>query len=245
MFDPITFGLGFGLWKLGEYVYKEVTKPGTPPDPRKAKEVEELTAEPIYFAVAILAKFAKADGIVTKNEIATIENILRDIDLTGEKRTKAINVFRKHKDGALTYGESLSVFAALTKDSLEFRGALCILLLRLAHADGNPPQRALAGVQQACNACGVEYAKVCEVFQEAEQQKNAEINAAYEVIGCSRADSVDAIKKRYRELTKTFHPDTMSGKDIHPEITKLAVAKFREIQDAYERIISLRSATNA
>ena len=100
MFDPITFGIGFGLWKLGQYIYNEVNKPGTPPDPRKEKEIEELAADPIFFAVAILAKFAKADGVVTKREIAKIEEILSDIELTGENRAKAIKIFSKHKEGA-------------------------------------------------------------------------------------------------------------------------------------------------
>jgi DnaJ like chaperone protein len=245
MFDPISFGIGYGLWKLGEYIYKEVNSPETPPDPRKSKEVEELTPEPIYFAVAILAKFAKADGIVTKNEIATIEGILRDIELTGEKRTKAIGIFSKHKNGALTYEESLSIFAELTEDSDDLRGALCILLLRLAHADGQPPQHAINGVQQACDAFDMDYIKLTQVFQEIEQQKRASVAIFYETLGCSANDSVDAIKKRYRYLTKTFHPDTIAGKELPPEFIKVAEAKFLEIQNAYEQIMSLRNATNS
>ena len=244
MFDPISLGLGYGAWKLGKYIYEEFNKPSTPPNPRKEAEIKELIAEPIYFAVAILAKFAKADGIVTKNEVATIEGILRDIELTGEDRKKAIRIFTQHKDGALSYEESLTILAALAENDFDFRSGLCILLLRLAHADGTPPQRAIQGVQHACNVLGIDYAEAHQIFQQQEHHRRGAINADFELLGCSSHDSVDTIKKRYRELTKTFHPDTMSGKDLHPEITKLAVAKFREIQDAYERIMSRRNATN-
>lgn len=237
MFDPITFGIGFGLWKLGQYVYNEFNKPGTPPDPAKEKEIKELAVDPIFFAVAILAKFAKADGIVTKREVAKIEEILADIELTGDNRAKAIKTFSRHKEGALSYEESLGVYAHLTKDSDELRGGLCILLLRLAHADGSPPQRAIQDVQKACTICELDYNEVYVFFENIEQAKSATVSSAYEILGCSPNDSVDAVKRRYRHLTKTFHPDTIAGKELPPEFIKVAEAKFREIQEAYEKII--------
>ena len=70
MFDPISLGLGFGAWKLGKRIFKEFNK--SPAERIKDMEIAELTAEPIFFAVAILAKFTKLDGIVTKNEIKTV-----------------------------------------------------------------------------------------------------------------------------------------------------------------------------
>lgn len=241
MFDPISLGIGFGLWKLGEYIYNKVNDNGIAADPRKSKEIEDLAQEPIYFAVAILAKFAKADGVITRAEIACVEEILRDIELTGEKRTRAISIFKKHKAGALTYEESLAVFAELTADSADLRGALCMLLLRLAHADGTPPDDALFRVQQACGACGIDYTELQNIFWQHQQQNRSTINAAYETLGCSQNDSMDAIKTRYRHLVRTFHPDTLSGKDLPPEFTKVAEAKFCEIQNAYEFIVSLKS----
>lgn len=238
MFDPISLGLGYGAWKLGKYIFEEFNKPSTPPDLRKEAEINALTAEPIYFVVAILAKFAKSDDIVTKNEIATVEEILREIELTGEDRTKAVSVFRKYKDGALSYEESLAIFAELTENAMDFRGTLCVLLLRLAHADGIPPKRAVEGVRKACDACGIDYAELFRFFQEQQARRREAIAAEYELLGCSPSDSADSIKARYRYLTKTFHPDTIAGKDLPPEFTKVAEAKFRDIQDAYERITS-------
>jgi DnaJ like chaperone protein len=246
MFDPISIGLGIGAWKLGEYIYEEFNKSSIPPDPRKEVEIEELrNAEPVYFAVAILAKFAKLDGIVTKNEIATIERILSDIDLTGEGRNKAIHFFRKHKDGALSYEESLAIIAELAENDLDFRAAVCILLFRLAHAEGMAQQLAVQGVQHACEVMGIDYAEANQVFQEQERHRREAVSADFELLGCSPNDSMESIKKRYRELTRTFHPDTVTGKDLHPEITKLAAAKFRDIQEAYERIMSQHKAPNA
>ena len=236
MFDPLSLGLGYGAWKLAKYIYEEVNKSSTPPDPRKEEEVKKLTEEPTYLVVAILAKFAKADGIVTKNEIATVEEILREIEITGEDRTKAIGIFRKYKDGALSYEESLALFADLTENAMNARGTLCILLLRLAHADGVPSKTTVVLVRKACDICEIEYSELFRFFQEQQALRIEAIAADYELLGCSPTDSEDSIKAKYRHLTKTFHPDTIAGKDLPPEFIKVAEAKFREIQEAYERI---------
>lgn len=243
MIPLIALGLGYAAWELGKYI-EESFNPFTPVNPVKKAEIEELTAEPIFFSVALLAKFAKADGIVTKNEVATIEQILRDIELTGENRKKAIRIFTKHKDGVLSYQESLTILAGLTENNIPCRVGICILLFRLAHADGTPPQKAIDGLQHACKVFGIDYAEVDKVFQEQQHQQREALNADYDLLGCSPNDSVDTIRKRHRELTKTFHPDTISDKALHPEIVKLAVAKFREIQNAYERIMSQQNGTN-
>jgi translation elongation factor EF-Tu-like GTPase len=71
------------------------------------------------------------------------------------------------------------------------------------------------------------------------------MNKAFEVLGCSHDDSLETIKMRYRKLLKIFHPDTMFGKALHTEVTELVVAKFREIQDAYELITNCSNAPHS
>ncbi len=258
--------LGVALWKLGEEIFEgsrsSKSKPRTPKppkprirkksadeeapvDPLKWREIEALSEAPLDFAVAILAKFAKADGVVSEAEVACVEEILRDFELTGQKRKRAIRVFNKHKAGPLTYEESLLVFARLAEQADEFRQAVCVLILRLAHADGAPTPPALARVRQACEICGTDYAEVQSFFrhqQSLHQAQQPVSHAAYEALECSPTDSMDVIKARYRHLVKAYHPDTLAGKDVSPELTRVAEAKFREIQSAYETIVAQKSA---
>ena len=145
------------------------------------KEIDELVAEPLFLPIAILGKFAKADGVVSEQEIACVEEILRDIDLTGERRTKAIIVFDKHKNGSLTYEESLSIFAELTKETPELRANLCYLLLRLAHAGGPASKQAIVGVQQACGICDLEFSEVETIFRAYQEEKDPAEKADHEV----------------------------------------------------------------
>lgn len=58
----------------------------------------------------------------------------------------------------------------------------------------------------------------------------------YKILGCTGNDSDNEIKRQYRKMVSEFHPDRVAGKDLSPEFVKLAEDKFREVQDAYEKI---------
>lgn len=55
----------------------------------------------------------------------------------------------------------------------------------------------------------------------------AELNARY-------GDSFDSIRQKYLELIKIYHPDRVYGKD--EETVRRYTAKFRRVQNAFERI---------
>lgn len=58
----------------------------------------------------------------------------------------------------------------------------------------------------------------------------------YNNLGCSRDDSADVIKKNYRKLVSTYHPDRMAAKGLSQAEMEQAEAKFKIIQDSYDQI---------
>jgi len=58
----------------------------------------------------------------------------------------------------------------------------------------------------------------------------------YADIGCSRADSNDVIKKRYRKLVSEYHPDRIASKGLSQVEMAQAEAKFKKIQESYNMI---------
>ena len=57
----------------------------------------------------------------------------------------------------------------------------------------------------------------------------------YHVLGLTRKATKDEVKKAYRELAKKYHPDKVSH--LGPEFKNVAEKKFREINEAYERLV--------
>lgn len=63
------------------------------------------------------------------------------------------------------------------------------------------------------------------------------MNDPYKVLGVSPSDSDETIKKAYRELAKKYHPDKYTD---NPTAAELANEKMKEINSAYDEIISMR-----
>lgn len=60
----------------------------------------------------------------------------------------------------------------------------------------------------------------------------------YKVLGIERTATDEEVKRAYRRLAMKYHPDKVEG--MGEEVKKNAEAQFREIQDAYEKIKSMR-----
>lgn len=62
----------------------------------------------------------------------------------------------------------------------------------------------------------------------------------YKVLGVSPSASDEEIKKAYRELAKKYHPDAYANNPLKD----LAAEKMKEINEAYDRIVSERQTSS-
>lgn len=63
------------------------------------------------------------------------------------------------------------------------------------------------------------------------------MNDPYSVLGVSASASDEEIKRAYRELVKKYHPDNYNNNPL----ADLAEAKMKEINEAYDAIVKLRT----
>ena len=59
----------------------------------------------------------------------------------------------------------------------------------------------------------------------------------YQILGVSQDASEDEIKKAYRSLSRKYHPDA----NINNPNKEEAEAKFKEVQQAYQKIMDERA----
>ena len=68
-----------------------------------------------------------------------------------------------------------------------------------------------------------------------------DLDKYYMVLNCNPGSSDQEIKSNYKTLVKDFHPDTIVSKGLPEEFTDFATKRFREIQEAYEKIRNERN----
>ena len=195
---------------------------------------------------AMLAKMAKADGVVTRMEIAGAENAFRRLGFTPAARQYAIGVFRKAKDDRHTIYEYAQEFAR-TVDSLEVRELFYEILWDVACADGTVGPNELLILQRIPRALGIRidwygyFAPQRLGGQSSGRSASRDPLAdAYSVLGASANDSADELKRKYRELAKKNHPDALRAQGLPEEMVGKATERMSRINEAWSRIREAR-----
>jgi DnaJ like chaperone protein len=184
-------------------------------------------------AFSMLAKIAKADGMVSEKEIASIEDFMgQDLNLNPESRNSAINIFRQ----ALNSNEHFEAFAR------QFHGAfrnqpriielMMDVLLRVSAADGaisDQEEYLLLSAARTFNLSDTDYARLKSRYVKA-------VNRYYSVLKIDETATNEEVKRQYRTMVSEYHPDKIEAKGLPDEFVKLANDKFREIQEAYDAI---------
>ena len=195
-------------------------------------------------AAAMLAKMAKADGVVTADEIASVESAFRRLGFSAAARRHAIDVFRRAKEDGHTIYDYAREFAKAV-DALEVRELFYEILWDVACADGDIRRTELMILQRIPRALGVRidwYAyfasqRLHERRQTASRDPLAE---AYAVLGASANDSTDELKRKYRELAKKNHPDALRAQGLPEEMVGKATARMSRINAAWATIKEAR-----
>ena len=68
---------------------------------------------------------------------------------------------------------------------------------------------------------------------------------AYSILGCTVSDSDDQVKSHFREMIKKYHPDTISGKNLHEDFITFANKRFVELHEAYKTIMDSRNKSHS
>ena len=201
-------------------------------------------------AAAMLAKMAKADGRVSREEIASVEQAFRRLGFTPEAREIAIDVFRKAKDDAHTIYEYAGEFAA-SVSSVEIREIFYELLWDLACSDGVVGSAELEILRRIPVALSIrpqwfslfasERLAGSQSWRESASrtERNALVEA-YSILGVDASASDAAVRKAYHEKAKRYHPDTLRAQGLPDEMVSKATDMMAKVNTAWEAIKEAR-----
>ncbi len=180
---------------------------------------------------SMLAKLAKVDGRVTREEIDTVEKfMIYDLSLDPISRRVATNIFHAAVESPDNFRDFASQFYLQFQAQPQMLDLMIDILLRVSIADGtlSPSEEELILVAvRLFNFSDEKYMTLKSRYVK-------DVQKYYAILGCNRNDSNEQIKKQYRKLVSDYHPDKIASKGLPDEFTKFANNKFREIQEAYE-----------
>lgn len=201
---------------------------------------------------AVMGALSKADGRVTREEIATAEAMFERLRLSPEMREKAKAAFTRGKSPDFDLEGEVRRFSAACSG----QRMLLVLFLQIQCAavasDGNVHPAEHAMLVRVARLLGLSEADVAQL--EAMLRTGARggptggdpkrtLDDAYAVLGVPPTASDAEVKRAYRRLMSQNHPDKFAGKDFPESMRAVAEERSREINTAYETIKMARGFT--
>lgn len=197
---------------------------------------------------AVMGSLCKADGAVTRDEIAIAETMFAQLHLSGERRESAKAAFSRGK------APDFDLDAEVTKFARAARGYRPILVMFLqiqcaaVAADGNVHPAEHQMLVRVARLLGLTEADVAQL--EALLRTGArgpspqrKLDDAYAALGLVPSATDLQIKRAYRRLMSQNHPDKLAGKGLPESMRAMAEERTREISTAYTVIKEARGFT--
>lgn len=207
----------------GDEPSKEVATPLCGPDPNDI----EFTAA----IVGLGAKLAKADGLVTIDEVATFSRVFKSAPGDEAAMRRVFNIARQTVVGYESYARRIAK---------RYKDRPCLLegvldgLFQIATADGAVTEDELDYLRSVSDAFGF----TPDQFRRIKASHlGAEPDDPYIVLGVPHAASFEEVRAAYRRLMRENHPDTVTvAKSAPREYEPVAHDKAAAITTAYARI---------
>jgi len=193
------------------------------------------TSQMIFFTAcfSMLGKLAKADGSLTDSEIASIRQFMAtDLQLNPQSRRAAEEIFQASLNSPQSFDDFARQFYGHFNDQPQLLELMLDILIRVSVADG----RMHENEERLIHSAAMVFHFSEQSLQKLKSRYAPQSDIYYQTLGCSRTDSDDTLKTRYRKLVRDFHPDTIASKGLPDEFVVFAHDKFREIQEAYDAV---------
>ena len=225
-----------------------------PPDQQELNQTAFFTA-----TFAVMGHIAKADGVVTREEIRFAEAVMQQMDLTQEQRQIAINLFREGKKEDFSLDEVLDQFHSRIGRQRNLIRMFMEIQVQAAYGDGKKhaaEHRILESISGRLGISSMELAMIEQMvlasmhFQGRKQQQHepgrerprhggagiGSLADAYAMLEIEKSASDSDVRKAYRRMLSRHHPDKLASKGLPEEMMKMAAEKTHLIKQAYEMI---------
>lgn len=184
--------------------------------------------------IALSAKMAKADGEVTRDEVAAFKKLFK---VPADEERNVARVFDLARQATAGYEAYAKQIASLFEKRSHILEDLLDALFEIAGSDG------------VFHPCEIEYLeKVADIFgftaDDMERIKarhlGLDASSPYTILGIAPDSDDVSIKKHYRQMVRDNHPDRMMAAGVPEEFISVATARLAAINAAYDKIAAER-----
>lgn len=200
---------------------------------KESSPEEQAQKEQIYFTMGVIAlgaKLAKADGVVTKDEVSAFRQVF--LIPPGEEKNVA-RVFDLAKQSTAGFEEYAQQMARIFGARAQALEDVLDGLFHIAKADNVLHPAELEYIQIVADIFGFTADDFARIKARHMGPDKAD---PYVILGVDRSSTNDEIKRAYRKLVAENHPDKLVARGVPEEAIKIATEKLAAINTAYDQI---------
>ncbi|WP_348271110.1 DnaJ family molecular chaperone [Aurantimonas sp. Leaf443] len=189
----------------------------------------------VAFSVALIAlsaKMAKADGIVTSSEIVAFRQILEIPDAELRNVFRLYDLARQDTAGFEEYARKLTHLCGDAGCDDTFLGDVLDGLFHIAKADGVVHERELDVLARIAAIFGLTEGE----FERTRLRHTRGEENPYIILGLDPDAGPKEARARYLTLVRENHPDSLVARGVPDEFTFIATERMKAINSAYAMI---------
>jgi DnaJ like chaperone protein len=198
---------------------------------RRAKDGDQTKS--IAFTIAIIAlgaKLAKADGVVTRDEVEAFKRVFKIPPQEIKNVGRIFDQARKDHRGYEAYAKQV---AGMFRDNPAVLEELLYCLACVARADGNVHPNEHEFLTNVAEIFGLDDHAFERVTSIRPSRGEAD---PWSVLGVNRELSDEELKSAYRKLVRENHPDALTAQGMPEEFVQLANERLAAINHAWDII---------
>ncbi len=202
--------------------------------------------------LGMMAKIAKANGVITKDEMSVIRIFLNQYNFDNETLLIVSKGFNKLKWSKKHFAEFATEYYRLSKKDSQFLFlSILEVLFRIATKDKKlhlVEKQYLETAKYIFKISDIQYDNLARIYIQEEEKKVAPMKLnpmilCYSTLGCAPNNTDKELKKKYRQLVSKAHPDKIIAKGLPEQFITIANKRFNDIQEAYDKIMRYRRMT--
>ncbi len=200
------------------------------------------TRRKVAFSIAMIAlsaKMAKADGVVTRDEVQAFREIFEIPASEANNVARLYNLAKRDIAGYRAYAGRLATLCAAGEPGCSILEDIIDGLFHIAKADGVLHDKEMAFLADIADIFGIDGERFEQIAARHVRREDVD---PYRVLGIDRGADLDEVKRRYRRLVAENHPDRMVARGVPQEFMAIANDRMAALNAAYEAIERERRA---